>query len=64
MKDPKQAEDHATEEVNSDRRKFLKQAGTAAVTAPAVCLLVSASMKPTEAQAKLYTTKPGPFDDL
>jgi hypothetical protein len=45
----------------SDRRDFLKKAGKVAATAPAVTLLFSASLKPTEAEAKMYTYDPGPW---
>lgn len=38
------------------RRKFLKQAGKIAVTAPAVTLLLSAASKPVSA---MYTYDPG-----
>ena len=46
-----------------DRRQFIKKAGKVAVAAPAVALLVSASLKPRMAHA-IYMTSPGPFDDL
>lgn len=46
---------------SKDRRKFLKSAGKVAVVAPAVTLLVSASLKSKEAEAKMYTYDPGPW---
>lgn len=45
----------------NERREFLKKAGKLAVTVPAVSLLVSASLTPTEAQAKMYTMEPPPW---
>ena len=51
----------AEEEQVKERREFLKKAGKLAITAPAVTLLVSASLKPTEAQAVMYHSEGGPW---
>lgn len=48
-----------TTDFNSDRRDFLRKAGSAAMAAPAVTLLLTASLKPSEAHAKMYTYYPG-----
>lgn len=53
--------DRSGDEAFNERRKFLKTAGKLAVTAPAVTLLISASLKPTEAQAVMYHYDPGPI---
>lgn len=48
-----------------DRRQFMKKAGKVAIAAPAVALLVSASLKPRVAHAVIYEATPDPdMDDL
>ena len=46
------------ENISEDRRRFLKTASKAALTAPAVTLLLAASTKPRQAAA-MYTYDPG-----
>lgn len=46
----------------SDRREFLKKAGKTALIAPAVALLVAASLKPKKASAKMYEMPPPDWD--
>ncbi|MET0014023.1 MAG: hypothetical protein ABW082_11010 [Sedimenticola sp.] len=62
MKDIKNDVDHNVRDVDDERRKFLKQAGKVAATAPAVVLLINTSLKSTEAHA-MYTYDPG-YPDL
>jgi len=45
----------------NQRRTFLKKSAKLAVTAPAVTLLLTASLKPEKAAAKMYTYDPGPW---
>ena len=45
-------------EIN-DRREFLKRVGKTALIAPAIALLVDASLKSKKANAKMYTYDPG-----
>jgi len=44
--------------ASEDRRRFLKMASKVAVTAPAVTLLLAASAKPRQANAKMYEQPP------
>ncbi|MES9870734.1 MAG: hypothetical protein ABW153_08885 [Sedimenticola sp.] len=62
MKDIKKSVNPDVRDIDDERRKFLKQAGKVAATAPAVVLLINTSLKPTEAHA-MYTYDPG-YPDL
>ena len=46
-------------DATNPRRAFLKKSAKLAVTAPAVTLLLTASLKPEKAAAKMYTYDPG-----
>ena len=48
-------------EANNQRRAFLKKSAKLAITAPAVSLLLTASLKPEKAEAVMYTIDPGPW---
>ncbi len=55
------SDSNRTEEVTAEvtaRRAFLRQAGKAAVTAPAVALLLAASAKPAAAQYRVERQNP------
>ena len=54
----------ATPAVDDQRRDFLKKSGTLTLTAPAVSLLLAASLVPEQARAAMYTYDPGIPDDL
>lgn len=45
----------------NQRRAFLKKSANLAITAPAVSLLLAASLKPETAEAKLYSAEGAPW---
>jgi hypothetical protein len=51
------------EQVDSTKRKFIRQAGTVAITAPAAAVILSAALKPALAQSASGTPTPGTIGD-